>query len=129
MAAAIHDFPNFVKWPRRARILCNVMRFSAAESLAGYAFCMSISCAKTLEFRDDIEQLIAEIDDCLPQVAANDREHELQRAAYHERRSQAQRLFETLRSREESQWSRLDGDAHRIHEALKLSLAFFRRLL
>ena len=105
------------------------MRFSAAVSGPGYDSPMSISCAKTLEFRDDIEQLIAEIDDCMPIVAANDREHEFQREAYQERRSQAQRLFELLASREESQWSRLDGDAHRIHEALKLSLAFFRRML
>ena len=105
------------------------MCFSAALRRAGYALSMTISCAKTLEFRDDIEQLIAEIDDCLPQAAAMDREHELQRAAYQERRSQAHHLFESLGGREESQWSRLDGDAHRIREALKLSLAFFRRML
>ena len=91
---------------------------------------MSVTCTKTLEFHDEIETLIAEIDACLPACGdASDREHELQQAVYRERRTQARSLFRMMASHSNRRWAHMDGDAHRAREALKLSREFFRRVL
>lgn len=110
--------------------LCNVNRFNAATARGAYPSGMTVTCTKPLEFRNEIETLIAEIDACIPDASvASDREHELQEQVYRERCSQARSLSEMLIAHGGQRWAQLDGDAHRIREALRMSLDFFRRML
>lgn len=82
-------------------------------------------------FRQEISKLIEEIEGCIRcGQGAQDREYDLQQRAFEERRSQARQLTDSLgcdgsRAALE-QWATRDGDAHRIHESLQLSLDFFR---
>jgi len=55
-----------------------------------------------------------------------DREAEFQHEAFRERCSQARTLAGRLAAANRSEWSLSSGDAYRIQESLKLSLAYFR---
>jgi hypothetical protein len=77
------------------------------------------------QFRCDIAALIAEIETCLGSAPPN-RESDLQREAFRERSHRAEELSGRLADPHRSEWSRRSGEAHRIHESLKLSLAYFR---
>jgi len=55
-----------------------------------------------------------------------DREFNFQHEAFQERCDQAKSLTSRLRDKAYSEWSMRSGDAHRIQESLKLSLAYFR---
>ncbi len=79
------------------------------------------------KFRHEIKALIAEVEACMPPVSKDcDREFNLQREAFDERRQQATALSGQLGIAQHSEWCMRSGDAHRIHEALKLSLTYFR---
>jgi hypothetical protein len=79
------------------------------------------------QFRYDIAALIAEVETCMRSTAGNrDREFDLQREAFRERCHQAKTLVGRFGPTNRSEWSLRSGDAHRIQESLKLSLAFFR---
>jgi hypothetical protein len=77
------------------------------------------------QFRSDIADLIAEIETCLGS-APTTRESDLQREAFHERSHQARTLAGRLTEANRSEWFLRSGDAYRIQESLKLSLAYFR---
>ncbi len=77
------------------------------------------------QFRSAITALIAEIETCLGSAPPN-RESDLQREAFHERCHQAKILAGRLAEANRSEWLLRSGDAHRIQESLKLSLAYFR---
>jgi len=75
------------------------------------------------KFRSDIAALIAEVENCMRSVpATRGREAELQHEAFRERCCQAKVLAAANRS----EWTLRSGDAHRVRESLKLSLAYFR---
>jgi len=79
------------------------------------------------KFQSDIEALIAEIEACMPSALKNkDREFSYQHDAFRERCHQAKTLAERLGVKHRSEWSLRSGDAHRIEESLRLSLAYFR---
>jgi len=77
------------------------------------------------QFRSDIAALIAEIETCMGSASTN-RESVLQREAFRERCHQAKTLAGRLAQANRSEWFLRSGDAYRIHESLKLSLAYFR---
>jgi DNA-binding transcriptional MerR regulator len=88
---------------------------------------MSRSTKFIRQFRTEVGRLIAEIEACMRHDSdSGNRELDLQREAYEERRDQAERLSRRLASYRESQQFLLEGDAHRIQESLKLSLDYFR---
>ena len=79
------------------------------------------------QFRYDIATLIAEVETCLRSTPTNrDREFDYQREAFRERCHQAKSLVGRFGPTNRSEWSLRSGDAHRIQESLKLSLAYFR---
>jgi hypothetical protein len=79
------------------------------------------------QFQTDIGQLIAEIEACIPaDQASKDRESRFQIEAFQERARLARRLAERVARANGPQWQYMDGDAHRIREALKLSRSYFR---
>lgn len=79
------------------------------------------------QFRADISRLITEIEACMrPAEDPQNREFSFQQEAFQERRNQAKRLSKRLAMCRKSQQPLLEGDAHRIHESLKLSLNYFR---
>ncbi len=57
---------------------------------------------------------------------SRDREAEFQHEAFRERSRQARTLVGRLAAANRSEWSLRSGDAYRIQESLKLSLAYFR---
>jgi hypothetical protein len=80
------------------------------------------------EFRHEIALLISEVEACMHSTRSKrDREFEYQHEAFHERCRQARALASRLNLDNRSEWSLCSGDAHRIQESLKLSLAYFRR--
>ena len=83
-------------------------------------------------FRAEIRKIIAEIEAYIGvDRGSNDSEFSFQRQAFEERCDQAKDLARSLSSDSSGEsrtlWSLRDGDAHRIHESLKLSLDYFRR--
>jgi len=81
-----------------------------------------------IRFRSDITSLIAEVESCMPaEQPPRDREFGLQREAFRERCRQAKNLANRLGADNRFEWCLRSGDAHRIQESLKLSLAYFRR--
>jgi len=79
-------------------------------------------------FRSEIATLIAAVESCMPsQQPDQDREFGLQREAFRERCQQAKTLASRLGVDNRFEWCLRSGDAHRIEESLKLSLAYFRR--
>jgi hypothetical protein len=78
-------------------------------------------------FSSKIAALIAEIEACLgTSEPSADREARLQREAFLDRSQQARNFARRLASASEQEWSRRSGDAHRIHQALRHSLDYFR---
>ena len=57
---------------------------------------------------------------------AQNREAAFQREAFRERCHQARVLASRLAAANRSEWSLRSGDAHRVQESLKMSLAYFR---
>lgn len=88
---------------------------------------MAVKDHPETRFRSEIVALIAEIENCLGSAPTN-RESDLQREAFRERCRQARALVGRLTEGKNSEWRLRSGDAHRIHESLKLSLAYFRSL-
>jgi hypothetical protein len=79
------------------------------------------------KFRCEITALIAEVEAYLRSTPADlDREFDYQREAFRERCHQAKKLVGRFGPTNRSEWSLRSGDAHRIEESLKLSLAYFR---
>jgi hypothetical protein len=79
------------------------------------------------QFRHEIAALISEVETCMCSVQPNrDREFKFQHKAFQERCDQANSLTSRLKNKTRSEWSMRSGDAHRIQESLKLSLAYFR---
>ncbi|MAF84711.1 MAG: hypothetical protein QGH93_03585 [Gammaproteobacteria bacterium] len=79
------------------------------------------------QFRSDITALITEVEACLRATPKNrDREFNYQHEAFRERCMQAKKLTGRFEPMNNSEWSIRSGDARRIREALKLSLAYFR---
>lgn len=79
------------------------------------------------KFQSDIVALIAEIEACMPAAPKKrDREFSYQHDAFHERCDQAKMLGDRLGMPNGSEWFMRSGDAYRIEESLKLSLAYFR---
>jgi len=83
------------------------------------------------QFRDEIAALISAVENCMRSVQTNrnqdrDREFNFQHEAFQERCDQASSLTSRLKNKTRSEWSMRSGDAHRIQESLKLSLAYFR---
>jgi len=79
------------------------------------------------QFRDEIAALISEVETCMRSVQTNrDREFSFQHEAFQERCEQANSRTSRLKNKTRSEWSMRSGDAHRIQESLKLSLAYFR---
>jgi len=77
------------------------------------------------QFRSAIAALIAEIETCLGAAPTN-RESDLQREAFRERCHQARTLAGRMADTNRSEWLLRSGDAYRIQQSLKLSLAYFR---
>ena len=77
-------------------------------------------------FQAEIGSLIDEVEACL-NAAGDDREARLQREAFRERCERARSLARRLADAADSEQRLLDGDAHRLREALALSRDFFRR--
>ena len=75
---------------------------------------------------EEIRDLIAAADACMA-GAGDDREADLQREVYRERRRRARDLARRLDGSCGVERLLLDGDLHRAREALALSCAFFRR--
>ena len=79
------------------------------------------------QFRSDIAALIAEVEACMRSVPTNrDREFDYQHEAFRERCHQAKTLVGRFGPTNRAEWFLRSGDAQRIRESLKLSLAYFR---
>ena len=80
------------------------------------------------KFCSEISRLVAEVQ-ALIRTEDNDadRERQFQTQAFQERCSQAEQLTRQLHATDVGNSMLRDGDAHRIQESLKLSLAYFRR--
>ncbi|MDH3977664.1 MAG: hypothetical protein OEU86_04060 [Gammaproteobacteria bacterium] len=79
------------------------------------------------EFSAEIAEIIAEIEACLPRRPAADREDDFQQQAFQERRHLAECLTSDLSGSTKNEWSLRSGDAHRLRQALKHSLTYFRK--
>ncbi len=80
----------------------------------------------TAEFRSEIAALIAEVEACLGRShGRSDREYRFQEQAFRERCDQALRLARPGTG-QWNDWRLRSGDAYRIAESLRLSLAYFR---
>ena len=80
------------------------------------------------QYRNELTALIAEIEACMgATTSSRDRESDFQHEAFRERCQQAILLAGRLAASGHAEWSLRSGDAHRIHESLKLSLDYFRR--
>lgn len=81
----------------------------------------------TAEFRAEIAALIDEIEACLGRAHdRQDREYRLQEQAFRERCRQARHLA-CSDTGQWKDWQLRSGDAYRITESLRASLAYFRR--
>jgi hypothetical protein len=92
---------------------------------------MASSKQRVSRFRSQIRRLIAEIEACMHAGRRDaDRECQFQTQAFQERCGQAEQLtsqLDAVTAKDRTGWSLRDGDAHRIHESLKLSLDYFSR--
>ena len=93
---------------------------------------MRATKSPTNRFRAEIRNIITEIEACIGLgQGGQDREYRFQRRAFEERCSQAEHLTAALgpaaSGNAQTWWLLHDGDAHRVHESLKLSLDYFRR--
>jgi hypothetical protein len=80
----------------------------------------------TAQYAAEISRLIAEIEARIPPDSPpHDREFRLQRDAFRERASLARNLAERLAAASDRQPLTMDGDAHRLKQALELSRAYF----
>jgi hypothetical protein len=79
------------------------------------------------QFAAEISRLIAEVEARIPaESPPRDREFHLQREVFRERAQLALNLAEQLTTRKNRQLvDEMDGDAHRIRQALELSRAYF----
>lgn len=80
------------------------------------------------QFNTEIAQLIDEIESCMShRHAAPNREFDYQAQAFQERRHLAEEMQQRLAEDSENHlWKLRSGDAHRLRQALKHSLAYFR---
>ena len=78
------------------------------------------------EFSAEIAKIIAEIEACMHRRPAADREDDFQQQAFQERRHLAESLTTELSSSTKNEWPLRSGDAHRLRQALKHSLTYFR---
>jgi hypothetical protein len=80
------------------------------------------------KFCSEISRITAEIQALIrTENDEADREREFQTQAFQERCSQAEQLTSQLHATDIGSGILRDGDAHRVQESLKLSLAYFRR--
>jgi len=87
---------------------------------------MTTDSEPTAEFRSEIAALIAEVEACLGRShGAGDREYRFQEQAFRERCHQAKHLA-CSDTGQWTDWQLRSGDAYRIAESLRLSLAYFR---
>ncbi len=89
---------------------------------------MASSTNYLTRFQQEISRIVAEIETCIHSDGeSEDREFRLQHEAFQERCDQAEHFSRKMALNGLKQWSVMDGDAHRIREALKRSLAYFRQ--
>lgn len=80
----------------------------------------------TAEFQSETAALIAEVEACLIRSREQrDREYRYQKQAFRERCEQARRLARRDTGRW-TDWQLRSGDAYRVTQSLRLSLAYFR---